>query len=158
MNKTIKNIVNISQSLENEIPLILQDTILELKKLIENDSIVSFSFLNNDVYFAQEKPIYVSVTTEEFSDIRLGLFGSMSEIEKAKQYKLPKPLKKTLENLNSTLFILNEHFSKKLPSIKNRSYFSIKAVNKEGAFANEVFDLLPNFQFNSQPTKKKKLK
>ena len=55
MNKTIKNIVNISQSLENEIPLILQDTIIELKKLIENDSIVSFSFLNNDVYLFNMK-------------------------------------------------------------------------------------------------------
>lgn len=161
MNRTIKNIVNLNQKLEKEIPAILQETIVELEKLVENETIVSFSFLKNDIYFAQEKPVYVSIGTKEFSDIRLGLFDSISTFEKAKKFKLPKELKKTLENLNANLYVLNEHFPKKMPSIKRQTYFSIKAVNKEGGFEFENFLTLPKFEWETPApakTKKNKIK
>lgn len=163
MNRTIKNIVNLNQKLEKEIPTILQETIVELEKLVENESIVSFSFLQNDIYLAQEKPVYVSIGTKELTDIRLGLFDSISTLEKAKKFKLPKELKKTLDNLNANLYVLNEHFPKKMPTIKRQTYFSIKAVNKEGGFEFENFLTLPEFEWTTTKTsvsknKKNKIK
>lgn len=159
MNRTIKNIVNLNQKLEKEIPAILQETIVELEKLVENETIVFFSFLKNDIYLSQEKPVYVSVGTKDFPDIRLGLFESISAFEKAKKFKIPKELKKTLDNLNANLYVLNEHFPKKMPSIKKQTYFSIKAVNKEGSFEFENFLTLPQFEWETHtPAKNKKNK
>lgn len=161
MHKSIKDIISLNQQLEKEIPAVLSETIIELKKLIENESIISFSFRKNDIYLAQEKPVYASISTVDFDDIRLGLLGSMSEWEKIKKAKLPKELKKTLDNLNANLFVLNEHFPKKMPIVKNNSYFSLMAINKEGGFANDTFDFLPEFIFEptSMPSiKKNKLK
>lgn len=153
MNKNIKNIININKEFEKEIPNILSETIVELKKLVENDAILSFSFSKNDIYLAQEKPIYVVVSTHEFHDIRLGLLESMSELEKAKRFKLPKDLKKILDNLNANLYVLNEHFPKKMPIVKHNSYFSLMAANKEGGFADENFHLLPEFKFETPVVK-----
>lgn len=159
MNRTIKNIVNLNQKLEKEIPNILQETILDLQKLVEDEAIWSFSFLQNDIYLAQEKPVYISVGTKDIADIRLGLFDSISSLEKAKKFKVPKDLKKILDNLNANLYVLNEHFPKKMPTIRRQTYFSIKSVNKEGDFALHDFLTLPQFEWNTPETgKKNKLK
>lgn len=158
MNKIIKNIVNINQKLEKEIPTILNETVLDLQKLVENESIVSFSFLQNDIYLAQEKPVYVSVSTKEIPDIRLGLFDSISTLEKVKNFKLSKDLKKTLDNLNANLYVLNEHFPKKMPTIKKQTYFSIKAINKEGGFEFENFLTLPEFDWTNSKSISNKIK
>lgn len=160
MNRTIKNIVSLNEKLEKEIPHILQETILDLQRLVEDEAIVSFSFMQNDTYLAQEKPVYVSVGTKTVTDIRLGLFDSVSKLEKAKHFKLPKDLKKILDNLNANLYVLNEHFPKKMPAIKRNTYFSLKAANKEGGFEFENFLLLPEFHWENNKTniKKNKLK
>ena len=161
MNKVIKNIVEINNKLSTEIPLILNESIITLKKLVENESITSFSFFNNDIYLAREKHIFISISTEKFDDIRLGLFETMTDLEKSKNYKLSKDLKKDLEDLNSTLYILNEHFPKYMPTVKQRTYFSIKAVHKEGDFATEKnLVLLPEFKWNDNKNdiKEKKVK
>lgn len=147
MHRAVKNLVTLNQKLEREIPRVLEDTISELQKLVDDEAIVSFSFLQNDIYMAQEKPVYVNVSTNKDCDVRLGLLNSVSEIEKAQNFKLPKDLKKILDNINANLFLLNEHFPKKMPLIKRRTYFSLMAANKEGGFANEEFLLLPEFEW-----------
>lgn len=96
MHRAVKNLVTLNQKLEREIPRVLEDTISELQKLVEDEAIVSFSFLQNDIYMAQEKPVYVNVSTNKDCDVRLGLLNSVSEIEKAQNFKLPKDLKKFL--------------------------------------------------------------
>lgn len=156
MNKTIKNIVSLNKELEKEIPLVLEDTILALKKLVEDESILSFSFQKNDIYLAQEKPVYVTIATQELDGIKLGMLESMSAVEKARKFKIPKELKKTLDNLNANLFVLNEHFPKKMPSIKTATHFSIMSVNKEGGFAKEEYKVLPEFIFDTPVAKKVK--
>lgn len=155
MHNTVKDIVSLNQKLEKEIPNVLNETILELKRLVEDDAIVSFSFLQNDIYLANEKPVYVNVSTHNDADVRLGLLENLTEVEKAQKFKLPKDLKKILDNINANLFLLNEHFPKKMPYIKRRTYYSLKASQKEGGFAQEDFLLLPEFEWQDSAKKLK---
>lgn len=147
MHRAVKNLVTLNQKLEREIPRVLEDTVSELQRLVEDEAIVSFSFLQNDIYLAQEKPVYVNISTNQDLDVRLGLLENISEVEKAQKFKLPKDLKKILDNINANLYLLNEHFPKKMPLIKRRTYYSLKAVHKEGGFATEDFLLLPEFDW-----------
>lgn len=147
MHNTVKDIVSLNQKLEKEIPNVLNDTISELKRLVDDEAIISFSFLQNDIYLANEKPVYVNVSTNQHSDVRLGLLENLTEVEKALRIKLPKDLKKIFDNINANLYMLNEHFPKKMPRIRRRTYYSINAVNKEGGFAKEDFLLLPEFEW-----------
>ena len=156
-NKILLSAFEYTKKLEKEIPSILNDIVNDLKLMVENEQIVSFSFLKNDIYMASEKPIYISLDAKNFSNLRLGLLSSIDECEKHCKTKIPEKFKKELEDINSTLLFLNEHLSRKLPSIHEKTYFSIKAVNKEGGFADQDFLLVPNFQKNQQP-KKNKLK
>lgn len=154
-NETLLSVIKYTKKLEKEIPSILNDIINDLKLMVENEKIVSFSFLKNDLYMATQKPIYISLSAKNFSELRLGVFSSISEFEKQNKVKLPDNFKKDLENINSTLLFLNEHLIKKLPAINQQTYFSIKAVNKEGDFAHQNIPLFPYFE---QPIKSKKVK
>jgi hypothetical protein len=101
----------------------------------------------------------ISVDTLNFSDIRLGLFDDVSEAEKARKAKLTPESKAKLSEINDTLMIFNNYFSKENPLIKNPTYYSTAYVNKSGDFAKETIDMVPEFaQTPEEKAQSKKLK
>ncbi len=145
MKKTLENFIQTKREVVNSMHIVFSEIQEDLQKMVQEEKFLSFSFMRNDIYFDNQHPVYISIAkkSNDSRDLRLGV---MPDIEKLTAEMSPDILDK-LKEINSTLCVLNENFLSDLPIINQSSYYSKKALNKEGGFLNENILLLPMFHY-----------
>ncbi len=147
MKETFNEFMQAKNAVLNSLQNIFNTMQEELRDMVHQGKIESFSFLRNDIYSLKQNPVYIAVTSEHIKqDVRLGVFADVHQ-QYQSNTKLPEATLKDLQKINEVLYLLNDHFVKDLPIIAQSSYYSKKAANKEVGFASENILLSPLLQF-----------
>ncbi len=160
----------IKQDLRKEIIPTLTIMVDSLTSLVNSKKIDSFTFRSNTEnteFNGNKRFVHVSVSYKEISVV-LGIMDNNEYIKYLKDTELsnkknfPSSLKKSLKELNSNLFFLNQNFPYDMPLLKSSSYYSFALSNLKqiNLFPEEQIALFPDFYlentsaFNNKNSKK----
>jgi hypothetical protein len=138
MTDSIKKFNESLENLKNDLPSILVNIVDKLIELTDKNKIELFSFRDSEhqpnlthsknFYMIKiESPSIKNGSNFDSNYTYLGTFESLKDIP---HLKIPKNLLKELEEINSTLLLLNEYLNKFLPPTK-MSHYSNRTLRED---------------------------
>jgi len=150
MNEDFVKYEEYRKKVEKEIIPTLISMVVELKSMVSSSQIESFSFLKNDDCWSEEKPIYLSLSGENFNDLRLGVFEDFEGLLRNKKVYIEEDTLKQLKEINATLYFLNKNFSTSMPLVEQTFYSKKAAQSLAGLKDQPIKKLLPDFIENEK--------
>ena len=158
----------IKQDLKKEIIPTLTIMVDSLTSLANSKKIDSFTFRSNTEstgFVDNKKSVHVSVSYKEISVV-LGIMDNndyikyLKDTEASNRKNFPSSLKKSLKELNSNLFFLNQNFPYDMPVLKTSSYYSFALSNLKqiNLFPEEEVALFPDFYLENSVVNNKSSK
>ncbi len=150
MNESFEKYEEYKKQVEKEIIPTLKAMVVELKAMVGNSKLESFSFLKNDDCWSEERPLYLSVSCDIFNDLRLGVFEDFLGLLKNKKIYIEEETLSQLKEINSSLYFLNKNFSTAMPLVEQTYYSKKAALSLDGFKDQPIKKLLPDFVENEK--------